>query len=406
VKAETITGSKVSLGNNVPKSTGVVMASHQYPSEQGPEDMPPEDFWNIAGRAGRIGQGSLGIVALVADSEAKAATLRQFINKQAGDLNSALVILAIEAKEMLNDLRGIVNIYPEWSSFVQYLAHTYRQMGKPEDFADKIEQILRGTLGFEKLRIQDSTLANRLLDGIRSYTEYLEEPGQPLKLVDSTGFSLQSIRSVFSQADNQGIRAESWNSESLFQHNSSDLQRMMGVLLKVPELRENLRAVTGGTSPDGKKLALIVTDWVNGVPVSEIASRYFMDKDNDITKAMTKCGQNLYGRLTQTAAWGLGALLSITGSDLSEEQLKTLNNLPSRVYYGVNEDAAITLRLLGVPRTAATSLASSMGNIINESLPSVRVRLRDLDVGIWRQALGQRQGEVYCKIWRVLEGLA
>ena len=30
-------------------------------------DMPPEDFWNIAGRAGRIGQGSLGVVALAAE---------------------------------------------------------------------------------------------------------------------------------------------------------------------------------------------------------------------------------------------------------------------------------------------------------------------------------------------------
>ncbi|AOV98891.1 DEAD/DEAH box helicase [Dehalococcoides mccartyi] len=394
----------IAQGVNFPV-TGVVMASHQYPSEQGPEDMPPEDFWNIAGRAGRIGQGSLGIVALVAETRDKAVTLRQFINKQAGDLNSALVLLATEAQEMLSDLGGIVYKYPEWSCFVQYLAHTYRQMGKPEDFADKIEQILRGTLGFEKLRSQNSTLANRLLDGIRSYTQYLEEPGQPLKLVDSTGFSLQSIRSVLSQVDDQGIRAESWNSESLFQHNSPDLQRMMGVLLRVPELRENLKAATGGTSPDGRKLALIVKDWVNGVPVSEIASRYFMDADNDITKAMTKCGQNLFGKLTQTAAWGLGALLSITGSGLSEEQLKILNNLPSRVYYGVNDDAAITLRLLGVPRTAATSLATSMGSIINESLPSVRVRLRTLDAGVWSQALGQRQGEVYRKVWRVLEGL-
>jgi len=394
----------IAQGVNFPV-TGVVMASHQYPSEQGPIKMPPEDFWNIAGRAGRIGQGSLGIVALVANSEDKAATLREFINQQAGDLNSALVLLAVKAHEMLNDLTGIVNAYPEWSSFVQYLAHTYRQMGKPEDFADKIEQILRGTLGFEKLRSQNATLANRLLDGIRSYIQYLEEPGQPLKLVDSTGFSLQSIRSVFNQVDDQGIRAESWNSESLFRHNSQDLQRMMGVLLRVPELRENLKAATGGISPNGEKLALIVKDWVNGVPVSEIASRYFMDEDEDITKAMTKCGQNLFSKLTQTAAWGLGALLSITGSGLSEEQLRSSSNLPSRVFYGVNDDAAITLRLLGVPRSAAMSLATSMGGILNESLPSVRARLHALDVGIWRQALGHHQGDIYRKVWRVLEGL-
>jgi len=391
----------IAQGVNFPV-TGVVMASHQYPYGA---DMPPEDFWNIAGRAGRIGQGSLGIVALVADDASKAASLRSFINRQTGDLNSALITLAREAGDMLSDLEGIVFMYPEWSTFVQYLVHTYRQMGEPETFADEIEQVLRGTFGFEKLRNQDSSLANRLLSGIHSYTDYLRGPGQPLKLVDSTGFSLQSIRMVLGVTSDEGISGESWNAESLFSYDNRDLQGMMGVLLKVPELRENLKAVTGGRTPDGNKLALIVKDWVNGVPVPEIASRYFMGEGDDVTKAMTTCGQNLFGRLTQTAAWGLGALLSITGSGLPEEQLRSLSNLPSRVFYGVNNDAAIALRLLGVPRAAATRLATAMGNILGQPLTSVRTRLSGMDDSNWRQALGQRDGDVYRKIWRVLEGL-
>ena len=56
----------IAQGVNFPVS-GVVMASHQYPTVSGMKDMSSEDFWNIAGRAGRIDQGSLGIVALVAD---------------------------------------------------------------------------------------------------------------------------------------------------------------------------------------------------------------------------------------------------------------------------------------------------------------------------------------------------
>ena len=174
-------------------------------------------------------------------------------------------------------------------------------MGRPEGFADEIEQVLRGTFGFERLRSQDSALANRLLDGIHTYTQYLQEPGQPLKLVDSTGFSLQSIRTVLSAAGEEGIRGETWNSESLFSQDNRDLQSMMGILLRVPELRDNLKAVTGGNNPDGDKLALIVKDWVNGVSMPDIASRYFMGEGDDITKAMTTCGQNLFGKLTQWA---------------------------------------------------------------------------------------------------------
>lgn len=391
----------IAQGMNFPVS-GVVMASHQYPYGV---DMPPEDFWNIAGRAGRITHGSLGVIALVANNRAKALALKAFINNQSGELNSALITLAREARDLMGDLGSIVYSHPEWSTFVQYLAHTYRQMGRPEGFADEIEQVLRGTFGFERLRSQDSVLATRLLDGIHAYTQYLQEPGQPLKLVDSTGFSLQSIRTVLNAAGEEGISGETWNAESLFSQDNRDLQGMMGVLLKVPELRDNLKAVTGGRNPDGDKLALIVKDWVNGVSMPDIASRYFMGESDDITRALTTCGQNLFGKLTQTAAWGLGALLSITGSGLDEEQFRSLKNLPSRVYYGVNNDAAISLRLLGVPRAAATGLAKSMGDVVGQPLTRVRTHLRGMDESSWQTALGRREGNIYRKVWRVLEGL-
>jgi len=391
----------IAQGMNFPVS-GVVMASHQYPYGV---DMPPEDFWNIAGRAGRVSQGSLGVVALMADSQTKANQLKQFINKQSGELNSALIALAHEAQDLMGDLGRIVYQQPEWSTFVQYLAHTYRQMGQPEGFADEIEQVLRGTFGFDKLRHHDGELATRLLEGIHAYAEYLQQPGQPLKLVDSTGFSLQSIRTVLKAADEEGIRDETWNSESLFSPDNQDLQGMMGVLLKVPELRDNLNAVTGGDHPDGDKLALIVKDWVNGMPIPDIAAKYFMDKSGDMTKAVTSCGQNLFGKLTQTAAWGLGALLSITGSNLSEGQFRPLSNLPSRVYYGVNDDSAISLRLLGVPRAAATGIATFMGDTHGQPLTHIRARLHSMDKSSWRQALGQHKGDVYRKVWRVLEGV-
>ena len=391
----------IAQGVNFPV-TGVVMASHQYPYGM---DMPPEDFWNIAGRAGRIGQGTLGVVALVANTDSKAAGLRDFVNRQTDDLNSALITLANEAGDLMGDLGSIVYSRPEWSAFVQYLAHTYRQMGQPDDFADEIEQVLRGTFGFDKLRSQNPSLANKLLGGVHAYAGYLSKPRQPLKLVDSTGFSLQSVLTVLSAAREQGIRAESWDPDALFRKESPDLKNMMGVLLRVPELRDNLAAVTGGAGPDGDKLSLIVKDWVNGVSLPEITQRWFTDKGDDHTTALTKCGQKLFGKLTQTAAWGLGALLSITGSEIPQEQRGALNNLPSRVFYGVNSDSAVVLRLLGVPRAAACRLADSMSNVLTEPLPNLRTRLRTMDQAAWQVALGPAQGEIYRKVWRVLEGL-
>ncbi|MFV2059533.1 MAG: DEAD/DEAH box helicase [Gammaproteobacteria bacterium] len=392
----------IAQGVNFPVS-GVVMASHQYPFSI---DMPPEDFWNIAGRAGRVDQGSLGVVALVATDESKVKKLKTFINKQTSDLNSALITMVDEANDLLEDLGAIVYHHPEWSSFLQYLAHTYRQMGKPQDFSDQIEQVLRGTLGFETLRHSNPESASKLLTGIHTYTEYLQEPGQPLKLVDSTGFSLQSIKTVLFAAGQKGINKDSWNSGTLFSTSGNELQTMMGILLRVPELRENLEAVTGGDGSNGDKLALIIKDWVNGESVSEIARKYFKTNDNtNMTEAITKCGKNLFGKLTQTASWGIGALLSITGSELSEVEFNALRNLPSQIYYGVNDDNAIALGLLGVPRSAAVPLANTIGNTANQSLIDVRNKLKSMDPMIWTQALGESNGIIYYKIWRIFEGL-
>jgi len=391
----------IAQGINFPVS-GVVMASHQYFSPQGAEDMPPEDFWNIAGRAGRISQGQLGVVVLAADSDAKANKLKEFISKQTEDLNSALVQLAIDAGDNLSDLKGIVYSTPEWSSFLQYLTHSYQQMGKPDTYFQQIEQVLRGTLGFEKLRTRNSQIAQRLLSGIEDYSNYLQKSGQPLKLVDSTGFSLQSVNTVLTNKGN--ITENSWDADLLYQADNTILQDMMGILLRIPELRDNLNAVTGGRNTDGNKLALILKDWVGGVSISDIAHRYFQKEGDSDIEAITKCGQNLFGRLSQTASWGLSALLAITGSNLDEEKLKELSNLPARAFYGVNSDEAIIFRLLGVPRSAASSIANQLSEHTSESLGTLRNRLKNLGETNWTQALGEN-GKIYRKVWRVLEGL-
>jgi hypothetical protein len=171
-------------------------------------------------------------------------------------------------------------------------------MGEPANFADQIEQVLRGTLGFEKLRASSSQIARRLLTGIDDYVTYMTRKGQPLKLVDSTGFSLQSILTVLTNRGDLG--SDSWDPDRLFRGNDRTLQDMMGILLRVPELRENLEVVLGGKTLNGDKLALIIKDWVNGEEVTMIANRHFQDDGVDPTTALTKCGQNLFGKLAQT----------------------------------------------------------------------------------------------------------
>jgi hypothetical protein len=56
------------------------------------------------------------------------------------------------------------------------------------------------------------------------------------------------------------IRADSWNPDTLFTDGDTTLKRTFGVLFRIPELRQELIEVTGGSRGDGDKLARIVKD--------------------------------------------------------------------------------------------------------------------------------------------------
>lgn len=404
----------IAQGVNFPVSA-VVFASHQYRLRRFPYriDMPPQDFWNIAGRAGRVDQGDLGIIALAAHSDERQQMLERFIDTSVGELNSTLIDM-VEAAANVGSLLRLETLShkPGWSAFVQYLAHTYRQIGNHEQFAAQVEQVLRGTLGFQALRKSHKGWADTLVQGVYAYANRIQ--GKQLGLVDATGFSWESVSNTLVRLGQEKLPEDVWSPE-LFAGRRDDLRRMMGLLLQVPELREPLADVTGGPSPDGDKLARIICDWVQGRPLSEMATDYYShpteeesdEPATDPVAAMTRCCRSVFGRLTQTASWGLSALQSLTlGSGFEgfpPDQRRSLRNLPARVYYGVNTDEAVALRLLGVPRTAAPALAKRLRVTADEPLHRVRVRLRAAGVSEWTAAMGER-GISYRRVWSMIEG--
>src|SRR5690606_6983374 len=151
---------------------------------------------------------------------------------------------------------------------------------------------------------------------------------------------------------------------------------MMGILLSIPELRENFEAVIKKTSLDGDSLAQAICDWVQGGSMATLADKYFQGD-------MTVCCQMLFQRINQTAAWGVSALQTVTVGTkldrLSEREQRTVRNLPARVYYGVNSDRALALRLVGVPRSAAEPLAAVLGVTADTGTAQMRERLRKSD---------------------------
>jgi len=355
-----------------------------------------------------VDQGDIGIVALAATDDDRAQVLRTFVQQNVSALNSTLIDMVQQAMRQ-GQLLPLTQLSPRpaWSAFLQYLAHTYRQIGDHERFAAEVEQVLRGTLGFQVLRRSHPGWARQLVQGVYDYAENLK--GAPLGLVDATGFSLESVNGTLARLAEQRITEDAWTPD-LFGTRRADLQRMMGVLLAVPELRKSLIEATGGPHPDGDTLARIVCDWVQGRSLQEMATAYFSesgDRQLEPVDAMTRCCQKVFGRLTQTASWGLAALQSLTFKErfeqLPEEEQRTLRNLPARVYYGVNSDGAVALRLLGVPRLAAEPLQRVLRVQSQEPLSQLRSRLREAGDRPWRRSLG-RAGKMYHRVWTIIEG--
>jgi hypothetical protein len=402
----------IAQGVNFPVSTVVIAQNQYFDSEEGMSPMPPEDFWNVAGRSGRVEQGTVGIIALAAPNEEKAVELKAFVGENVLALNSTLIAMVQEVMQAWGHLDLHTLYYkPEWSSFLQYLAHTYRQIGDPNRFASEIEQILRGTLGFQNLRRINTDWANRLIVSVLDYGERLS--GKPLSLVDNTGFSWESVSATLAKLSEERITRGVWDPDLLFRSDNRNLQKLMGILLSVPELRENLKAATGGRNPDGDLLARIVSSWVNGASMPDLTREYF-SKDTagneiEFTKALTNCCRNIFGKLIQTTSWGLAALQSLNignaFEEMPENERQTLRNLPARVFYGVNSDEAVALRLLGVPRGAAQPLARYLGDTVKSTPPSqLRAQLTRTGAVPWVEAM-RDAGEDYFKVWRILEGL-
>ncbi|MFD9975903.1 DEAD/DEAH box helicase [Streptomyces sp. NPDC059017] len=403
--AHLVATTTIAQGVNFPVAN-VVLATHQHPYGN---DISAPDFWNLAGRAGRVEQGEVGLIALAAPDEIRAGQLREFVGRQVAELNSTLVDMVGRAMESVGHLDlSYLSHFPEWSAFVQYLAHTYRQIGDHEEFAEEIEQILRGTLGFQDLRRKDRGWAAELTRSVRAYAEQLS--GRPLGLVDSTGFSWESVNGTLGRLNREKIDREVWGTP-LFEGDRRPLARLVGVLLEVPELRKRLtESAQGRPGREGDFIARVMQDWVNGATVPQLAADHFRTPgESDDLKAITRCCQRLFGDMAPTVSWGLSALQALTlGQDFATLPTGTqreLRNIPSYAYYGVRSEDAIAMRLAGVPRSAAAPMAMAVAAEAAHTTPAeARTRLATLSDTGWRSALGPR-GSAYRRAWQILDGV-
>ena len=380
--------------------------------------MSYRDFWNLAGRAGRIGHDSVGVIGIAEGNDAD--SLVNFVSQSTGALISRLVTLIdqLASQGRLEQLSDVL-WEDQWEDFRCYIAHLWAEKKDLDAVLAESEQLLRQTYGYTTLRNDPDSRpkARALLEAAQSYAHRLADmrPGIA-EIADSTGFSPEGVRHAILGMRNleNRLTPNDWAPKSLFGEGGK-MAELFGVMLKIPQLRGQLEEI-GGQGFDHSRISNIVRDWVNGKGIDFIAKKYFVrDGKDNITTAMTTACRAIYRSIVNSGTWGISALTHISGLDfetLSEAERRQINTLPAMIYHGVQSADAILMRMNSVPRSVAESLGDIYRDIAGDneerfSVSNARDFLRDLSHDDWDRARpidAALSGTGYKEIWEVLSG--
>jgi len=397
-----ISTTTIAQGINFPVST-IIMSSYSYPYTS---TMPSRDFWNLVGRAGRTEQQSIGLVAMVAKDEAEIEKIKTFVGKNTEKLVSNLVKMIEEVVREYDEIDlGSLYWKPEWSQFLQFITHMYNQCTDLNHFNEKVEIFLKRTLGYNNLSRENQ---KKLVTSVKSYGIKLNGNKGLAILSDSTGFSFEALSQAMFDVKKLKLEKSEWDNSNLFSSNSS-LKDLVGVMFKIPELKKNLEDIaTQKSNVKGDTISELLIDWVSGKDIESLSEKYFLGNDKEL---ITKCCKTIYGKLLHTTTWGLSSIqkLLLGKEDLTEEQRKKLSNLPAMIYYGVDTDEGILMRINNVPRHLANDLGKKYTSEGNDIYTSTSSQVHD-----WLSALPYNKwgendnlslnGSGYKKIWKVLNG--
>ena len=385
--------STIAQGINFPVAS-VFLASRFVPGRGYSSSMSPREFWNLAGRAGRIAHDSVGVVGLAQGNDREAAV--EFVSRSTGALASRLVTLLEELAEQgkLADLPGVL-WQDQWEDFRCYIAHLWAEKKNLQAVLADSEQLLRQTYGYTTLRNdpEQGDKAEALLQAAHAYAHDLAvmNPGV-ISLAESTGFSPEGVKRAMGELSSleHRLRPSDWAPESLFGEGGR-MDDLFGVMLKVPQLKRQLQEITS-TGSDYSRIADVTRDWVNGRNIMDIANDYF----NDQNDALTFACRAVYRAIANSGTWGISALSHMNGSGLDDipeahTQRRRIDAIPAMVYHGVNTEEAVLMRMNSTPRSISERLGriykdTTSGDEDRYSVGRAREFLKELPDTGWEHA--------------------
>jgi len=351
------------------------------------------DFWNIAGRAGRTLVDNYGKIILPFNSDANENSAKSLINKSANELTSVLAELfenADKIEQKLKDVDGLKDLFRDYSDslspLIQYFVHLLT-VGENEYFVSEIEDLFKDSLEYCLLDTPEKK--EKFISICKSIYLHIQSKyqsqGGALSFADKTGFSVPSVLRVMTAASqNPDINdLSSWSKEQLFNNQNPD--NLAEKIKVIAALRETKLGIESSDNPFNAELyAKIIIDWVKGQKLGNISDLHpaynSQGKDeNETERRMTEFVKKM-NEIRFKASWGLSALEGIVRGN---EDIKD-SHIPSLVYFGVDNEKALAFRMIGAPRALSFSLQNILDKSLNEySYKSLRSRVNSLTNSDW-----------------------
>ncbi|MBT2620354.1 DEAD/DEAH box helicase [Chryseobacterium sp. ISL-6] len=349
------------------------------------------DFWNIAGRAGRTLVDNYGKIIMPFNSAANINNAKELIKDSANVLTSVLAQLFDNADSIERSLttpNGFTHLFSNYSDSLvplfQYFVHLLN-VSEHEYYITEIEDLFKDSLQYHLL--DDNDKREKFISICKSIYLHLQNNYKDrgvIAFADKTGFSVPSVLNVMREArSNIEIRdLSTWSKEQLF--DSSNQQNLTEKIKVIAALRETRLGVQANTPFNAELYAKIIIDWVKGDNLVSIANLHptfniqdanAHDTENRITNFVKKMNDIRF-----KASWGLSVLEGIVKGDTDIKD----SHIPSLVYFGVDNEKSLAFRMIGVPRSLAFSFQNLIeGNLNEYSYRSLRNTVSSLTNNDW-----------------------
>lgn len=321
-------------GMNFPVASVVIHSVHK--PEAGP--LSPAEFWNIAGRAGRVGLAEKGVIVF-ADKDHRDHWAR-YTSHLSERIESSLAAAIAKINED-DSLKWTYQRHEGVRPFIQYLGHAVATLGARETGAD-LERLISACLAGRNpdTRAALTRLARRYLGEVAGKaTGYM-------KVADQTGLASFSFDQLYASIRNDPVLL---NGSASALRGKEGLRHLIDALARLPEL--SLAIERGHGAINTELVAEIVHGWINGSTIQELSKPFTGTPAEKVRDA----ARYVFGKVSQTVSWGAHAYLR--GRDMIRAQDDPVNiehqMLPAYIQYGVRTPEAVMASILGVPRSAA-----------------------------------------------------